>query len=58
MTCSKYGNTGSLVTFDLYMIFKGLKYYVANPCSVWWVTPLWFWTLHIYFIYISWSICM
>ena len=27
--------------------FKSLKYYVANPCSVWWVSPLWFWALQL-----------
>ena len=28
-------------------IFKGLKYHAANSCSVWWVSPLWFWALQI-----------
>ena len=28
-------------------IFKGLKYNAATQCSVWWVSPPWFWALQI-----------
>ena len=52
MTCSRYGwnNTGSLVALwpvDVANIFEGLKHHAANPCSVWWVSPLWFWALQL-----------
>ena len=29
-------------------IIKELEYHAAYPCCAWWVSPLWFWALHMY----------